>query len=958
MISQIFKAAIFAWIINIQTIQSQNTSTDQTGLNGLKSVVYPQLNGILNFDTTTPAIQIQSDAGNFGTTKQFTLWGWFRQFDFFTFNSPSNIITLQNVQNFSSQEMEIQPYPNPAFPNCAVPLSELDSNPSLKENPEIKNNPNCFPLEITNDNIQNVLQDSFSITNDEILFVNYLLSDYNEADITQSTYDLQFYLKNKDFKGDGNPSMHMYSINKLPFVQNLWTFWAVAANYETGELVLYMRVFGPNGYERLQNETLKYPNFEMNQGSLLLIGATNSNNYFKTLTGYIGEVAYIQMSPFFLKNVQQLWLSEMLVEDNLYDGVNAEMLFDTYEKNGLINSYGFNTENVTVNGNYQPIFNENKNMLGAKFNSGSSFTFKDFPYRGSPFVSSHPFLFNFSYQEPLPDDFILLEKGTPGVTGYLQYKLVNAGNGRRRLVITARSSNKDFVWKGDPVFQENTSYSLLAGIVVSANRTVHAISKVGNGELQLSDGMVDFENYDFSYKNVVGLRNNEEYTGNITMNRMNIMDNFSGSVLSGMQQSNQRLGKLAGNCQTRTDYFNGSFGCLVCNDGFVNIPTTRTCAKFCPEGFRNNGSNVCVKCLYSNCSDIPPITWKMELLNAQNNTYRLIPNRPVSGANIDIAKALGISINQLELNKDYTYNLRPGANNEYVDVAFDFKKNIYNEKVNVNFQPGEGKKFYDLQGNQIAGSEFQFKLNKTCALKEERKKTIKDLALAILLISLFGILLAFLVLCLCSGTLQGKDRLDRSRPTPRNELSNSIWKFLLHNWMKLQFIAFLVFINTPFACCLRIFLDHFYRYAVGWAHGMGPVWNSAYTGNSEYQSGLENSNLPEFITRRSDEDGSYVKAYLLHNMGVIFIFHLVVLVVYIVFRIVDCMLGTDENIFYKCFIVIHLNLLILGYMLFHMMAFVFSFLNFAFATFTTPYFTMSFIIAVLYITGKLINNFF
>ena len=955
MITKLIRASLFFCIFFFQPIENQNTSSNTVtqDLNQVKSVVFPQLNGILEFNSSTPAIQIQTDAGNFQKTKQFTIWGWYRQNDFYTFNSPSNIITLQNVQNFSAQEMEIQPYPNPNFPNCPTALSELDANPDLKEVPEIKNNPNCFPLEVTNPNIQNAIQGSFSLTFDEILFVNYLLKEYQEDDITKSTYELHFYLKNRDFLGDGSQSMQHYIIEDLPFVRNLWTFWAVAANYETGELVLYMRVFGPNGYDRLSNQAINYPGFEMNQGALLLIGATNSNNYFKTLTGYIGEVAYIQMSPFYLKNVQHLWFSEMLVEDNLYDGVNAELLFDTYEMNSLINSYGFNTKNVTVEGNYTPIYTENQQLLGAKFQSGSYYSFQDFPYRGSPFVSSHPFLFNFSYEEPLPDEFVLLEKGKPGITGYLQFKLVKTPNNKRKLVISARSSNKDFVWESDPIYEEKTSYSVLAGIVVSANRTVHAIMKQGNNELVLSEGMVDFENYDFSYSNIVGLRNSGSYDGSITMNRMNIMDNFSGSVLMEMQKDNQRLELLTDNCLTRTDYFNGSFGCLICKEGFLNIPTTRKCAKSCPKGFRNNGDFVCVKCLHSNCSDIPPITWKMEVINSETNTYRLIPSRPFTPSNISLNELVNINFSNLKIDKDYTYTLKNGPNNEHVDVVFDFKKNIYNEKVNFEFKPKEGQILYDQYKNPITGSGSSFNIQKQCNLSIKNKKTIRNLAIAIFFITLGGILLALMILCCCIGKLQGRDSLERRQYTPKNELSNSIWKFILHNWMKLQMVAFLIFINTPFACCLRIFLETLYRYAVGWAHGMGPAWDGAHRNDLVYNSGFNQTGFPNYVNARSDESGQYVKAFLLHNMGIIFIFHLVVLVVYIIFRIIDYMLGTDENFFYKLFILVHMNFLILGYLLFHMMAFVFSFLNFAFASFTTTYFTISFIVAVFYIAGNI-----
>ena len=292
------KLCILILVINKILNQNTTTTTTTTQQRVLPSIVHPQVNGILNFTPTTPAIQIQTDTGNFGTTKQFTIWGWFRQQNFFTFNSPSNIVTLVNVQNFTSNDIEIGPFPNPNFPACPYTPEQIKENPQIKSDPNVAENPNCFPLELMSTQGIDLNTQAISITNDEILFFNYMLTHNDKDDQTKNKYELQFYLKNRDFKADGSQSMKIYVIDNLPFVQNLWTFWAVAANYETGELVLYMRVFGPNGYSRLKNEVLAYPNFEMNEGALLLIAATNKNNYFKTLTGYIGEIAYIQMSSY------------------------------------------------------------------------------------------------------------------------------------------------------------------------------------------------------------------------------------------------------------------------------------------------------------------------------------------------------------------------------------------------------------------------------------------------------------------------------------------------------------------------------------------------------------------------------------------------------------------------------------------------------------------------------------
>lgn len=947
-------------ITNTTTGSSVSANNNQIMAPG---VVYSQLNGILEFTSKTPAIQIQTDAGNFQSSAQYSLWGWFRQKDFFTFNSPSNIITLQNVQNFSSGEVEIDVYPNPKFPPCPYSTEQLASNPELTTQADVKDNPNCFPVKVVDIAQLTAPAQNVSITNDEILFINYILTEYDEEDLSKSKYDIQFYLKNSRAESIEDRTMKMYVIKDLPFVHNVWTFFAVSVNYETGQLVLYMRVFGENGYERRQDEQIAYPDFRLNEGALLLIAATNRNKYFQSLTGYMGEIAYIQMSSYYLDHVQYLWLSEMLVDSADYDGVNSEFLYDLYSKKGTLSSYGFDGSTATLTGDYSPNFITNPLNLGVRFNSGSSIKTADFQYRSSPFVASHPFLINFSYQETLPETFTLVQKGTPGQTGYLALQLVRPKNGNKRFLrIIARSANKDFSWDSAPIFEPQTSYQLLAGLVVSPNRTAHAVLSLP-GQFVLSEGIPDFQNFDFSYKNLVYFQNDSKFSGFLTVHRTAVLDNFSGGVLQTLETKNTALTSKNGDCGLRTDYFHGSFGCLRCTNG-VNIVSSRSCAAFCPPNFRNNGIGVCVKCQLPNCAEIPPLTWTY--IRLENGKYRLTPSRPILPANTDLSQFITINAGSLELNKDYTYTVTPGTNNEYFDIDFDFKKTTYDQKIDFGLKPDDKTPIYDDQKNLIGGSSLDFQLENICRIKESTTKTIKTLAIIAFFAILISVILGLLILCICQKRMRSEKDY-RIKDENKDTLSNSLWKFVLHSWMKLQLVAFLLLLNSPLPCCVRIFLSELYKYAVSWAHGMGPVWDSNNQNSSSYQDGLNNNPVPEHYAKEG------IRAYLLHNMGVVFIFHLVVLVVFLAFlvmnifqkkkevdekeitkdgKVVQKYQGANKGWFYHAFTRVKWNLVIIGYLLFHMMAFVFSSLNFYFAKFSHPYFVISFIVAFLYMAGK------
>ena len=959
--------------IATSSVTTSSTTSSSSSSNGgaggagastvVPGVVYSQLNGILEFTSKTPAIQIQTDAGRFGSSAQYSLWGWFRQKDFFTFNSPSNIITLQNVQNFSSGEVEIDVYPNPKYPPCPYQTDQLAQSPELTTQPDVKDNPNCFPVKVVDVSQLTAPAQNVSITNDEILFVNYILTEYDEEDLSKSKYNIQFYLNNSKAETSADHTMKMYVIKDLPFVHNVWTFFAVGVNYETGKLVLYMRVFGENGYERRQDEVITYPDFRLNEGALLLIAATNRNKYFQSLTGYMGEIAYIQMSSYYLEHVQYLWLSEMLVDSVDYDGVNSELLYDLYAKQASLQSYGFNSSSANLSGDYSPLFLKDPLNLGVRFNSGSSIKVTDFQYRSSPFVASHPFLINFSYSESLPDVFMLMQKGEPGQTGYVAFQLVRGKNGgKRSLKIIARSANKDFEWKSAPLFEENTSYQLLAGIVLSPNRTVHAVMSLP-GQFVLSEGVPDFQNFDFGYKNLTYFKNDKRFSGYVTVHRTSVLDNFSGGVLQTLETKNSALTSVNGNCSLRTDFFHGSFGCLQCRSG-VAIVSTRSCADFCPSNFRNNGIGVCVKCQLPNCAELPPLTWSY--VRRQNGSYRLTPSRPILPMNTDLSSFINISAGNLEPNKDYTYTIKPGNNNEYFDIDFDFKKSTYDQKINFEMKPDDKTQIYDDQRNLLGGSKLDFQLDNVCRVKPKTAKIIKTLAIVAFAAILLAAVLGLIILCLCNSRMRGEKEY-RIKDENKDTLSNSLWKFALHSWMKLQLVAFLLLLNSPLPCCVRIFLSELYKYAVSWAHGMGPVWDSSSKGNSKYQDGLDNNPVPPHYAKEG------IRAYLLHNMGVVFIFHLVVLFVFLAFlimnlfqkkkeidekeidrtgRVVEKYRSSTKGWFYHAFTRVKFNLVIIGYLLFHMMAFVFASLNFYFAKFSHPYFVISFIVAVLYIVGK------
>ena len=293
---------------------------------------------------------------------------------------------------------------------------QLEQNPQLKAIPEVKDNPNCFPMKVEDSSQFGTQLGTYSISRDELLFINYMTTNFNENDPSQNKFELQFFIKNKKQVNSSDQVMLLYTIPDIPVANNNWTFFAVCADYEIGKVLLYAKTLGIRGTDFLAHEKLSFKDFSLNQGSLLLIGAVHKNNYFKSVTGFMGETAYIQMSPEFLPNPPLLWISEMLPEAASYKGVNTDLFFDVFQKNTKqFKGKGINQKNVSLTGKFVPLYLEDQNQTGIKFPSESGFQLGNFPFKGSPFVTSNVFFFNILYQEPLPDKHPLLFKNKPGL---------------------------------------------------------------------------------------------------------------------------------------------------------------------------------------------------------------------------------------------------------------------------------------------------------------------------------------------------------------------------------------------------------------------------------------------------------------------------------------------------------------------------------------------------------------
>ena len=64
----------------------------------------------------------------------------------------------------------------------------------------------------------------------------------------------------------------------------------------------------------------------------LIVGGVQPNPYFATVSGFIGDIANIEMGEFYTSDLSYLWAGYMHQDALLYDSVLLEFLYDIYSK--------------------------------------------------------------------------------------------------------------------------------------------------------------------------------------------------------------------------------------------------------------------------------------------------------------------------------------------------------------------------------------------------------------------------------------------------------------------------------------------------------------------------------------------------------------------------------------------------------------------------------------------------
>ena len=883
----------------------------------MSQFVYTQLSDNFFFGPSTKQILLTPNLGDFVSTQKYSLWGWHR----FQGETPaiSNVLSLRNVQ-LVSQGGTGGNLPLQEYPPCPASIDDLSRDPNLLSSPLITQNPNCFSLLSGQNGSTGAAGVRFLPTTD-ILYINF--------DLT-SLVDYSFiFLIQTGISSVGSSDMRVLGFTNIPLYKDVWSYFAISCDYQTGVASAYYRAFDgftPAYQDRVE---INYPAFQLTPLVQLVIAGVETNPYFESTSGFIGNIAYVEMALFYAPLLELMWMGYLPLSGYANNGILTDIYFDQYQTGGVLTSRGGAGGQFIVVGPHAPVFASDSNLSGVQFGSSASVPLTGLDFENSAdLVRSLSFLLYFNYTEPLPEQYFLIQRGSPGSDGFFGVSLVRTNEGRA-LRVDAFGATGPVSWTSSQVLRPNTRYEAIVGMALSPNNTAQLLYWDRSGRVELVR-LSDFFPFSTAPQPTVLLGGNQidpTFTGSLTFYRFTALNSLSNVIYYFILSDSTDSVLLDSNqyCLVRTSWYGNDFGCLICRNSILGYDT-RKCLLYCPVGFKNAFNDACLPCLTPDCSEVGSTVWYIYKLN--DYEYELRPSRPLL-SDVDYNNLFTISIPGLPPGS-YNYTLIPNPGDQSVRVRFGFRDGFQNQQINVALNQDMNRPLYDANRNIPFVSNYTVAANYTrqCVLEDNRYRSAQGLAIATLVfIAAAFVLLLLLSLCFWRRLF---DPL-------------GMWKFLLHHWMRFQMVAMFLFLAIYMPCCVRAFLEQLYWIGVSWNKALGRRINEVNRDDPVYQQAIINTPSPRQFAAYD------VYPYMLHNVGVFFIIQCAIFIFYIMMKLWDCCSRNSGRCCYTLFVWFEYTINIVFYALIAFQVFVFAGLNLRHSTWERSYFTISFVIAILYL---------
>ena len=374
--------------------------------------------------------------------------------------------------------------------------------------------------------------------------------------------------------------------------------------------------------------------------------------------------------------------------------------------------------------------------------------------------------------------------------------------------------------------------------------------------------------------------------------------------------------------------------CLSCSGGVLNSSDHR-CLEFCPNNLKNSGG-VCIPCLDDDCSEKPKV--EMTIDRKDEGIFLVSMNQKVLNmTKPEMKKYLKAELIGVKP-EFYTYKVEPISDNS-AEIELMINETLYNKRLKISLDKKylKEKQLYDENYNEVQGLEKSIHIGTMTYLKNSDKNWVDFFSYFIIVLfflTLLFLLIFFIINC--------------KSEVP---LTHYVCKKMVRFACKVQFTAFLIFLNCQMSPQLRRFLKNIYTYCVGFTQIFKTV------NRQEYINHLWRRPVPVYERHINFEEHEVFR-FFLQNFGLIVIIHGTFLLVFCILGIFQCLSSRSSKMFNGCCSrvknIFSLNILIL-FFLFQIPIYVFVFLNLKYLSFNeTSFFTASSIFTIIYIIAFII----
>ena len=624
-----------------------------------------------------------------------------------------------------------------------------------------------------------------------------------------------------------------------------WTFYAVSADYEGGQAVFFAKGYGGQTSPSATGAIALRGGFSLARSVEGLMGSSQSLGFAPTPKGFVGKTGPLELATMYSEELEVLRLGFLKRESQAGSGIVLDMYFDIYSMSEKLVTQGEVKTSLAPRGTYAPAITGTGVTFGAKGGVAlPGVALRGWWAEGLGGVEGLSFFFNVLVEEPMPQSLAILTRGVEGVNGFMRLSL-EVNNGERLMKVELRGSSTGLSHLVPFGLPSGRRIQIFTGVVTSPGGRVDVVywDSLGRTEVVGIGEVLDFARGELPFQLLYSGGDSQGLnpSGSITFYRFTILSSSSGGLLLHLLGAQT---PFSATCILATSFYASDPGCLFCRSS-IAMQQIPQCTLYCPRGFKNGGSDICVACLSPDCKDLN--STKFSLSRVESNRFLLSPSRPLGPYRLT-QDLFDVQV-EGSPSKPFTQSIERVVGNDSLWLHLNFTASSIDSPLRVTLNQRPQNPVFDTDYNLVYDLVTVGEPLNAC-VEGGGVEGLRGLgaALATALLVTPALLSAVIVLC---------------RPPKIN--GAGLGKLWLGAWTKGQLIALLALPGVDLPCCVKGFLGPLYWVLVDWNQGLGRWIDTGIGEDPVYLKARNPSALPSGWMDKG------ATPFFLHNFGVAFV---------------------------------------------------------------------------------------